>query len=183
MEFNKTKYVQTCARILSPSVYPTLCDAMDCSLPASSAHGILQARKWVIFPLPGDLPHPGVEPSSLVSLALVVGSLPLALPPGKDVHLWNMYRHIFLFCTWLYCASQILCSLQTEGTCQPYTKQVCWHCFPTAFAHFMTMPHFINCFNIPNIFIIITSVMVICGQWSLTYYYESLKVQMMASIL
>ena len=76
-------------------------------------------------PLPGDLPHPGIEPSSLMSLALAVGSLQVALPPGKYVHLGIMYRHVFLFCTWLYCASQILCSLQIEGKCEAYTKQVC----------------------------------------------------------
>ena len=32
--------------------YPTLCDPMDCSLPSSSVHGILQARilEWVAIP-------------------------------------------------------------------------------------------------------------------------------------
>ena len=37
---------------------------MDCSLPGSSVHGILQARilEWVPFPFPGDLPDSGVEP-------------------------------------------------------------------------------------------------------------------------
>ena len=31
---------------------PTLCDAMDCSLPGSSVYGILQARmlEWVVMP-------------------------------------------------------------------------------------------------------------------------------------
>ena len=31
---------------------PTLCNPMDCSLPGSSVHGILQARvlKWVAYP-------------------------------------------------------------------------------------------------------------------------------------
>ena len=31
---------------------PTLCDPMDCSLPGTSVHGILQARilEWVAFP-------------------------------------------------------------------------------------------------------------------------------------
>ena len=40
-------------------------DATDCSLPGSSAHGILQARilEWV-SPSPGDLPDPGIEPGS-----------------------------------------------------------------------------------------------------------------------
>ena len=47
---------------------------MDCSLPGSSDHGILQAR-ILEFPSPGDLPHPGMEPSSL---ALQEDSLPLS---------------------------------------------------------------------------------------------------------
>ena len=47
---------------------PSLCDAMDCSLPGSSVHGILQARilEWVVIPFSGDLPLPGIEPASLM---------------------------------------------------------------------------------------------------------------------
>ena len=39
---------------------------MDCSPPGSSVHGILQARKleWVTMPLSGDLPNPGIKPTS-----------------------------------------------------------------------------------------------------------------------
>ena len=35
----------------------TLCDPMDCSLPGSSVHGILQARilEWVAIPLSKDI--------------------------------------------------------------------------------------------------------------------------------
>ena len=42
------------------------------SPPASSVHGILQARtrEWVA---PGDLPDPGMEPASLMSPALAGG--------------------------------------------------------------------------------------------------------------
>ena len=45
---------------------PTLCDPMDCSLPGSSVHRIIQARYWsgLPFPSPGDLPNPGIEPWS-----------------------------------------------------------------------------------------------------------------------
>ena len=45
---------------------------MDCSLPGSSVHGILQAGilEWVAFPSPGDLPNPGIELESLASPAL-----------------------------------------------------------------------------------------------------------------
>ena len=42
--------VPCCAQSLQSC--PTLCDPMDCSLPGSSVHGILQARtlKWVGMP-------------------------------------------------------------------------------------------------------------------------------------
>ena len=48
---------------------------MDCSPPDSSVHGILQARilEWVAMPPPWDLPHPGIEPVSLMSPALAGG--------------------------------------------------------------------------------------------------------------
>ena len=41
---------------------------MDCSLPGSSVHEILQARmlEWVAIPPPGDHPHPGIKPRSPV---------------------------------------------------------------------------------------------------------------------
>ena len=46
----------------------TLCDPMDCSLPGSSILGTFQARVgWggLLFPSPGYLPNPGIEPRSL----------------------------------------------------------------------------------------------------------------------
>ena len=45
---------------------PSLCNPMDCSLPDSSVHGILQARilEWV-FTSPGDLPNAGIQSSLL----------------------------------------------------------------------------------------------------------------------
>ena len=38
---------------------------MDCSLPGSSVHGIVQARilEWVAIASSGDLPDPGIEPT------------------------------------------------------------------------------------------------------------------------
>ena len=58
----------------------TLCDPMDCSLPASSVHGILQ-EYWSGLPFtsPRDLPNPGIKPWSP---ALQAGSLP-SKPPGN----------------------------------------------------------------------------------------------------
>ena len=51
------------------SVMSDSCDCMDYSSPGSSVHGLLQARilEWVAMPSspPGDLPDPGIKPSSL----------------------------------------------------------------------------------------------------------------------
>ena len=59
-----------CAELLQSC--PALCSPMDCSPPGSSVHGILQARLWsgLPFPSPGDLPDPGITPTSLISPAL-----------------------------------------------------------------------------------------------------------------
>ena len=45
---------------------PTLCDPVDCSLPDSSVHGILQIRTWsgLLYPPPGDLRDSGIKPTS-----------------------------------------------------------------------------------------------------------------------
>ena len=53
----------------------TFCDPMDCCPSGSSVHGILQARivEWVVTHLPGDLPDPGIESMSLISLVLAGG--------------------------------------------------------------------------------------------------------------
>ena len=51
----------------------TLWDTIDCSLSGSSVHGILQARilEWVAMPsFRGNLPDPGIEPTSPTSFAL-----------------------------------------------------------------------------------------------------------------
>ena len=56
---------------------PTLCDPIDCSPPGSSVHGILQARilEWIAMSSSRDLPDPGINPASPVSLALQADSL------------------------------------------------------------------------------------------------------------
>ena len=39
---------------------------MNCSLPGSSVHGFPRQEYWseLPFPIPGDLPNPGIEPTS-----------------------------------------------------------------------------------------------------------------------
>ena len=57
---------------------PTLCDPTDPSLSGSSVHGISKQEDWngLSFPPPGDLPNPGIEPTSPVSPALQADSSP-----------------------------------------------------------------------------------------------------------
>ena len=91
-----------CARLLQSCL--TLCNPMDCSLPGSSVHGILQTRilDWSGLPCPppGDLPDPGIEPASPAAPALQADSLPLShqgspasiLLPLKSLALWHTMR-------------------------------------------------------------------------------------------
>ena len=48
---------------------------MDCGLPGSSVHGVLQQEYFsgLPFPPPGDLPDPGIEPMCLKSPAVAGG--------------------------------------------------------------------------------------------------------------
>ena len=57
---------------------------MDYSPAGSSVHGIFQAKilEWVAFPSPGDLPNPGIKPTSLGSPALA-GRFFTTVPLGK----------------------------------------------------------------------------------------------------
>ena len=68
--------------VLVTQLCSTLCDPMDCSLPDSSVHEILQARilEWVAIPSPGNLLDLGIKPRSL---ALKTDSLLSETPEDK----------------------------------------------------------------------------------------------------
>ena len=63
---------------------PTPSDPMDCSPPGSSVLGFFRQEYWsgLPFPPPGDLPNPGIEPTSPTSPELAGGLFP-TVPPGK----------------------------------------------------------------------------------------------------
>ena len=75
----------------------TLCDPMDCSSPGVSVHGIFQGRilEWVAISYSRDLSDSGIEPTSLVSLALggrfftvnTTWEVPFLL--GQQVYSWQ----------------------------------------------------------------------------------------------
>ena len=95
---------------------PTVCDPLDCSPPGSSMRFSRQEYwRGLPFPPPGDLPDPGIEPKSAVSLALQENSLllshqgsPLAAPHfclnlhfrndmwcGASFHMFICHLYIF----------------------------------------------------------------------------------------
>ena len=73
---------------------PTLCNTMDCSLPGSSVHGIIQAStvEWVAMPSSKESSQPRIELKSLnKSPALQTASWPLA-PSGKPRLFQSIYK-------------------------------------------------------------------------------------------
>ena len=70
-----------CMHAKSLLLCPTLCDPMDCRLPGSSVHGILQARilEWVAMPSSSGSSDRGIEPTS----PALAGGFFTTEPPGK----------------------------------------------------------------------------------------------------
>ena len=65
---------------------------MDCSPPGSSVHGISRQEYWsgLPFPSPGDLPNPGIKPTSP---AWQVDSLPLSQLGSLNSYLDDFKNH------------------------------------------------------------------------------------------
>ena len=65
---------------------PSLFTSMDCSLPGSFVHGILQQEYWSgqPFPSPGDLPDPEIDTRSSALQADPLPSEPPGNPSYKD---------------------------------------------------------------------------------------------------
>ena len=80
---------------------PVLCDPLDCSLPGSSVHGILQTRvldKGCRVLLQWILPTQGSNSCLLCLLHWRVGSLPLA-PAGKPSLKYRLLQFVSLICS------------------------------------------------------------------------------------
>ena len=70
--------VLSCARLFN---------SMECSPQSPLSMGFSRQEYWSGLPFPpGDLPNPGVEPVSLTSPALQAGSLALAPPVLRSLH-------------------------------------------------------------------------------------------------
>ena len=103
---------------------PALCDPLDCSLLGSSVHGIARQEYWSgwPFPPPGDLPDPGIEPGSLVSLALAGGFFTTA-PPGKPSPIKGVMVNILNFVARLCCCRGTKATTG-NNTCMCYVTAV-----------------------------------------------------------
>ena len=83
---------------------PTLCDPVDCTLPGSSVHGILQAKilEWVAISFSRRSSNPGIKPGSP---ALQADALSPEPPVRLVSTLWNeklninrtYHRHSFIW--------------------------------------------------------------------------------------
>ena len=71
--------------------------------PLSREFSRQEPRSGLLFPPPGDLPHPGIKPESLSSPALA-GRFFTTAPPGKPLK--HIYLHYIYICVWLH---QVLC--------------------------------------------------------------------------
>ena len=65
---------------------------MDCSPLSSLSMKFSRQEQWpgLPFPIPGDLPDPGIEPVSLASPALAGGFFTTA-PPGKPSAMYKLF--------------------------------------------------------------------------------------------
>ena len=97
--FNSTLKVKWSRSVMSDSLRPLV----DCSLPGSSVHGILQARilEWVTTSFFRNFPDPGIEPESS---ALQADAL-LPEPPGK--HKTDLLNNLWLLLSTPHSPSRI----------------------------------------------------------------------------
>ena len=114
---------------------PTLCNPMDCSLPVSSLHGILQARirEWVAIPFSrgSSQPRDWTRSPALQGLwhyRQILYSLSHQRSPKKG---WWWYMNIWLFLLLLFNSKVMSESLQPHGLqharlpCPSLSPRVC----------------------------------------------------------
>ena len=81
----------------------TLSDSMDCSPPPTSM-GFSRQEYWsgLSFPAPGDLPNPGIEPTSHASPALAEEIYHFTTVPPAKPHIYDTHTHMFIFDHFIY---------------------------------------------------------------------------------
>ena len=111
---------------------------MHCSLPDSSVHGILQARRleWVAIPPPGDLPDPGIEPILLMSPALACGFFtPHATWEAHVVCVCVQHIYIRSMCVCIYIYIYTYTHTHTHTHIKSTSKNICMCIFTCIHKH------------------------------------------------
>ena len=137
------------------------------------AWGSLCTNKWNVSQVFGRLNKCHVSHISNIFL-------PNVCQPCHDNEIWADLD----YCTWFYCASNIILFSQIEGLWQPCVKQVCPCHFPNSVCLLcISVSHFGTSHNISNFLNSYCDLLwwpVIRDLWC--YHYDSLKAQVMVCI-
>ena len=100
-----------CVKLLQ--LCPILCDCRDCSPPGSLSMGFSRQEYWneLLCPPPVDLPHPEIEPASLISLTSAGGFFTTSA---------QSLQSCLTFCDPMHCSlpdSSVHGILQATATC------------------------------------------------------------------
>ena len=122
--FEKSNIYRLCAGVHAKLLHscPTLCGPMDCSLPGSSAHGILQARMLVWVAMPSS--RGSSQPRDLTQVFCIAAQIFSELPgKPKNTGVGNLSLLQEIFLTWesnwgLLHSRQILYQLSYKGSPQ-----------------------------------------------------------------
>ena len=96
-------YLAMRMKVLAAQSCPILCDPMDLALQAPLSMGFSRQEYWsgLLFPPPGDLPNPGIEPRSP---ALQADSSPSELPGKPKIN--KKFRNLISQFVGLSCGKQ-----------------------------------------------------------------------------
>ena len=113
-----------CVRAQSPQSCSTLCDAMDCSPPGSSIHGILQARtmEWVAMPSCRGASRCRGHTSGVSCVFRIAGGLFITeLPEKPHLELTSSQKtsdtHFSIDGLMIFSTSCVICSLMFYPNC------------------------------------------------------------------
>ena len=97
--------VVVCAKSLQLRL--TMWDPLDCSLPGSFLHGILQARilEWVAI----SSPRGSFQPRDRTGISCIAGGSFTTEPPGKPAGSQGIYINPWTFQFWLCSLTRVLC--------------------------------------------------------------------------
>ena len=89
-----------CVKVLVAQLCPTLCDPLDCSLPDSSVHGILQTRilKWVAIPFSRG----SFWNRDQIQVSCIIGRF-LTVWDTREAHIYALLQKPLKYCHKAFC--------------------------------------------------------------------------------